>query len=232
MVDEADPSHRPGPATPVDRATGGPLRRAATAGLWLLPGYGVLLALSTLTHQPPITDFDAYAGYISTYVFLLSHLGASIGGVALALLGTVSVLIFTGDGAAARAAIACAALTIVANVGLAAAFGSAAFAQPGIGRAHLAGVPGMPALNADTAYGAPLVATALVSSLAFVVAAIVLGTAIARTDPRLKLAGLGYAIGLVLFVLSGFLLQPGQPVAGLVAAAAAVVLARRLPTVG
>ena len=52
--------------------------RAAQVGLWLLPVYGILLGLSTLTHQPPISDFDAYARYITTGVFLASHLGASI----------------------------------------------------------------------------------------------------------------------------------------------------------
>ena len=47
---------------------------------------------------------------------------------------------------------------------MAAAFGSAAFVQPGIGRAQLNGVEGMPTLNADTAYGPALVATALTAT--------------------------------------------------------------------
>jgi hypothetical protein len=55
-----------------------PAHRAARIGLWLLPVYGILLGLSTLTHQPPIEDFDAYARYVTTDVFLVSHLGASI----------------------------------------------------------------------------------------------------------------------------------------------------------
>jgi len=63
-----------------------PTHRAARIGLWLLPAYGILLGLGTLTHQPPIEDFDAYARYITTDVFLVSHLGASIFGAALAVL--------------------------------------------------------------------------------------------------------------------------------------------------
>jgi hypothetical protein len=43
--------------------------RAARAGLWALPAYGLLLGLSTWTHQPSIDDFDAYARYITTDVF-------------------------------------------------------------------------------------------------------------------------------------------------------------------
>jgi len=77
---------------------------------------------------------------------------------------------------------------------MAAAFGSATFVQPGIGRAHLAGVPGMPAINADTAYGPTFFATALTSTFFLAVAAAVLGTAIARTSTRLRWHGSAYAV--------------------------------------
>src|SRR5690242_15053465 len=146
---------------------------AVRAGLWSLPVYGMLLGLSTLTHQPPVSDFAAYAHYVSTDVFLVSHLGASIFGAALAILGAVAVTAYLVRGRAARLAVIGVALTTVTNVFMAAAFGSAAFVQPGIGRAYLNGVDGMPALNADTAYGPALVATALTSTVFFVVSAIV-----------------------------------------------------------
>ncbi|MFG1991843.1 hypothetical protein ACGFJ7_17890 [Actinoplanes sp. NPDC048988] len=125
--------------------------------LWALPAYGVLLGLSTLTHQPPVTDFDAYAEYVTTGVFLVSHLGASILGAALAILGAIGLSFALGPSKPALAGLV---LTTIANVFLAATFGSAAFVQPGLGRAHLAGVPGMAAMNDDTAYGPALVATA------------------------------------------------------------------------
>jgi hypothetical protein len=205
------------------------LDRYAAAALWLLPAYGVLLALSTLTHQPSISDFDAYARYITTDVFLLSHLVASIGGAALAAVGTAAALVFLGPGRAVRAAAIGTALTLVAHVVMASAFGSAAFVQPGIGRAHLAGAPGMPALNLDTAYGPALVGTIGVSSLVFLAGAIVLGTAVARTAPGLRWAGTAYAAALPLFVVTGLALQALQPVVGLVIALATAVVARRLP---
>jgi len=75
--------------------------RAARIGLWLLPAYGFLLGLSTLTHQPPVADFDAYARYVTTDVFLVSHLGASILGAALAVLGVVAVTAYLVSGRAA-----------------------------------------------------------------------------------------------------------------------------------
>ena len=202
---------------------------AVRAGLWSLPVYGMLLGLSTVTHQPPVSDFDAYARYVSTDVFLVSHLGASIFGAALAILGAVAVTTYLVRGRAARLAVAGMALTTVTNVFMAAAFGSAAFVQPGIGRAYLNGVEGMPALNADTAYGPALLATALTSTAFFVISAIVLGTAVARTHRALRWYGIAYATALVVFAGPGILYGVLQPVAGFALAAVTAALAVRLP---
>ncbi|MBG0568357.1 hypothetical protein [Actinoplanes aureus] len=203
--------------------------RAARAGLWALPAYGLLLGLSTVTHQPSTDDFDAYARYVTTDIFLVSHLGASVLGAALAILGAVAVTTFLTAGRAAGSAITGLALTTISNVFLAAAFGSAAFVQPGIGRAHLAGTPGMPALNDDTAYGPALFATALSAAFLLIVAAIVLGTAIARTSRGLRWHGIAYAVLIPIFVLAGFTLQLAQPIAGFLLAVATAALAVRLP---
>jgi hypothetical protein len=211
----------------VDTVT--PTRRAARVGLWLLPAYGILLGLGTLTHQPPVQDFDAYARYITTDVFLISHLGASIFGAALAVLGVVAVTAYLVSGRAAGLAVVGLVMTTVANIFLSAAFGSAAFVQPGIGRAYLAGVQGMPALNADTAYGPALGATAAGATLLFVVAAVVLGIAIARSHRRLRAVGVAYAVLLPLFALSGFLFSIVQSAIGFAVAIATAVLAVQLP---
>jgi hypothetical protein len=201
--------------------------RAAGAGLWLLPGYGVLLGLSTLTHQPSVDAFDDYARYITTDMFLVSHLGASIFGAALAVLGAVALTTHLVRGRAAGTAVTGLVLTTVANIFLAAAFGSAAFVQPGIGRAHLAGVPGMPDLNSDTAYGPALVVTASSATLLMAVAAVVTGIAVARTDARLRWYGVAYAVLLPLFG-AGVIVQAVQPFAGFGFAIATAALAVRL----
>jgi len=206
-----------------------PPGRAAQIGLWLLPAYGLLLGLSTLTHQPPVDDFDAYARYITTNVFLVSHLGASILGAALAVLGVVAVTAYLVSGRAAGLAVAGLVLTTVANIYLSAAFGSAAFVQPGIGRAHLAGAEGMPALNADTAYGPALAATAVGASILLIASAIVLGIAIARTHRRLRGVGVAWAVLLPLFAISNFVLPIVQSAAGFAVAVAGAVLAIQLP---
>jgi hypothetical protein len=57
------------------------LQKWGGLALWALPVYGALLAVSTITHQPDYqTDFPAYARYVTTSQFVLSHLVASIGG--------------------------------------------------------------------------------------------------------------------------------------------------------
>ena len=70
------------------------LTRVACKGVWLLPAFGLLLAFSTIRQQPPVqTDFEGYARFVTTGEFLVSHLVASIGGAALAILGVCSVFV-------------------------------------------------------------------------------------------------------------------------------------------
>jgi hypothetical protein len=216
--------------TPDDAShRGTAVTRFARAGLWLLPVYSVLLALSTLTQQPDYeTDFRGYAEYITTDRFLVSHLGASIAGSALGLLGVVAALLFLVRGPAVTAAIAGTALTIVGNVGNIALFGVAAFAQPAIGRAYLNGAERIPDLN-DDVYGTPLFATAGVAILCFVAGAILIGVAIARTGGPLRWPGIGYAVSLALFPILFFTFAAAAPVAAALFTAVAVVVAVRLP---
>jgi hypothetical protein len=205
--------------------------RAARIGLWALPAYGVLLGLGTLTHQPPVDDFDAYARYVTTGTFLAGHIGGSVGGAGLAILGAVALTSYLVTGRSGRLAVIGLALTTMANVYLASTFGSAAFVQPGIGRAHLAGVPGMPALNDDTAYGPALFVVAFTAMVVLMASAIVLGVAVAKADRRLRWLGVGYAALIPAFVITGQSLQVAQPVTGFALAALTAVLAVRLPRV-
>ena len=64
-----------------------------------------------------------------------------------------------------------------------------------------------------------------------IVSAIVLGTAIARTNARLRWHGIAYALLIPAFALTGFLVQPVQPFTGFALAAATAALAVRLPQV-
>ena len=209
------------------------LTRVACKGVWLLPTFGLLLALSTIRQQPPVqTDFEGYARFVTTGEFLVSHLVASIGGAALAILGVCSVFVLLAGGRFRRAALVGTIITVIAQVYLASAFGSAAFVQPGIGRAYLRGeTAAAQTLNADTAYGPAFMATAGFAVLLWLIGTVFLVVALIRISPRLRVAGILYALSAPLFIWSGQvdLIPLQQALAGLLLTVAAVIIALRLP---
>jgi hypothetical protein len=205
------------------------VQRILRGALWALPVFTALLTLGTLTHQPdPGTDFPGYADYVTTPVFLVSHLGASILGAAVGIigLGSLSVLVAGVSGRPGRALLG-GALGVLGNVLNTALFGVAAFAQPAIGRAFHSGVDGIVAFDRDV-YGPELFATAGAALLTWSAGAVLLGAALRRADPGLRLAGPALAALLVLFWVSGLPGGPVQPVTGAAATVVAVVVVRRL----
>lgn len=228
MPGPAPPSYRRTVTTAQHERTGSGLG-LASAGLWLLPLYALLLALSTLTHEPDHAEaFGDWSRYVTTDIFLVNHIVGSILGAALGLVGIVSALLFLVRGPAAATATVATALTIVGNVLFTGLFAAAAFAQPAIGRAFLAGQEGAEGLY-DEVYGTPLLTTFGIGAVCFLAGAVMFGRAVARTSDSLRLAGWGYAVALVLFVISGFTVSVVQPVFAALACAAAVLIALRLP---
>lgn len=217
--------------TTTSQRTEGHLRLAALA-VWLLPVYALLLALSTLTHEPDhAEEFEAWSRYVTTDVFVVSHVGASIFGAGLGLVGTVCAMVLMLRGPAAATALVATATTIVGNVLFTSVFAAAAYAQPAIGRAFLDGMPGAEGLY-DDVYGAPLLTAVALGGVTFVAGALLFGRALARTAPSLRWAGWTYGVSLVVFLVAGFTVSFLQPVVAAVACVAAVVVALRLPTAG
>jgi hypothetical protein len=182
--------------TTHDQPDAAVLARWGRRGIWLLPVYALLLALSTVTHQPDYTtDFAGYSRYVTTGGFLASHLVASI---------------------------------LVGNVLFTAIFAAAAFAQPAIGQAWLDGAHSVAqSVNSDV-YGPPLFATFAVGAPLFIAGAVLMGVAVARRSPELHRSGIGYAVFLPLFLVSGFLFDVVQPVMAVFLLVATLVIARRL----
>jgi hypothetical protein len=206
----------------------GELDGFARAGLWALPLWAVLLAVSTLTHQPSYsTDFPAYARYITTTPFLVSHLGASIVGAAIGVLGLVALFILLVRGRGSRLALAGLVTSVLATVLTTSVFGVAAFAQPAIGRAYLAGHTELAVAINSEVYGPPLFATALPGLLLFATGIVLFGAAVARSGWLSRWAGVGFAGGGVLFAIVGFLVGDIQPLGGAVMAVSAAWLAYR-----
>jgi hypothetical protein len=195
------------------------LDRYARRGLWALPVWAVLLAIGTLTHQPsPTTDFPGYAAYITTTPFLISHLVASILGAAIGVLGFIALAALLVRGRSAGMAVTALVITVLATTLTTSVFGAAAFAQPAIGRAYLAGLTEQAiAFNTDI-YGVPLFATAIPGLLLFAVGVSLFGVAVARSRSLPKRAGIGLAVGGPLFAIVGFLIGDVQPFAAVLMA--------------
>jgi hypothetical protein len=213
------PGGPPAAARPPEDALG----RYARRGLWALPAWAALLLLGTLTHQPdPQTAFPAYARYVTTTPFLVSHLGASILGAGVGTLGLTALAVLLA-GHTPRLALWALATFVLGNTLVTAVFGVAAFAQPAIGRAFLGGQEGAAvAINTD-AYGLPLVASALCGLLLFTSGLVLFGVAVARAAPLPRGAGIGLAVGAPLFAVVGFVLANAVQTAG-----AALLLASTL----
>ena len=199
----------------------------ARTWVWLLPAWAVLLALSTVTHQPSYdTDFESYADYVTTTPFLLSHLFASIGGAVLAVVGATALAIALAATPAARVALAGLMAFLAAQVLMTSGFAVAAFFQPAIGRAFHDGHDAVARAVNDDVYGPELFATIGLGLLLFIVGAALLGRAANRSGVAPVWAGRAFALAAPVFAVSGLTLEILQPLAGLVIAVSAAALAR------
>lgn len=197
--------------------------------VWALPVWALLLGLSTLTHQPSYdTDFPGYADYITTDQFLVSHLGASIAGAALGVIGAFALVVLLAEKGAGGLAFAGLVAFTVGQVLTTAVFGVAAFVQPAIGEAFIAGDEAVAeGINQDV-YGTDLFVTVGIGLLLWIFGLVQLGRAIRRSGQVSDWAGWAFVIGAPVFVAAWFSFDLLQPVAGFLLAAAAAVVASRL----
>jgi hypothetical protein len=201
------------------------VRMFARGAIWALPVWAAMLFLGTLTHQPdPQTAFGDFAAYVTTNQFLASHLINSILGAAIGSIGVIGLMLYLQDSNAAGKALTGMVATVAANTLTSSIFGVAAFAQPAMGRAFLAGQENALEFY-NNVYAAPLFITALVSLLLFIVGGVFTGMAIASYDRWPRWTGWVYAATTVGFVLSNFLLPVGQSVTTALLFVATVVVA-------
>lgn len=200
--------------------------RWARIAIWGLPAYALLTLIATISHQPdPVTRFDAWSRYVTTNWFLVSHIFGSIGGVAVGIVGTVGLLVLLAGTPAARTAAWGALMTIFGSCLTLALFGVAAFAQPVIGRVHLAGFQGAAGLYLAT-YGTPTVLVALAGVLLMSAGPVLLGIAIVRARTLPRWTGVLYALSGPLIGFLGLLVGAAQPIGSILLLASAVNIAR------
>ena len=206
-----------------------PLVRITRLFLWALPAWATLLLLATLTHQPPYqTEFSAWSRYVTTPLFLLSHLVGSIMGGALGVVGFVGlglVLVGHEDHRVSRLAAPGVICSVFGNVFVIAVFGIAAFAQPAIGRAYLAGHLDVRALY-DDVNGIPLLLTALCGVLLLTLGVVLLGLGVMRSRIAPALAGWSLVLGAPVFAILGVVLADAVQTVG-----AALLMAGSVGTV-
>ena len=201
------------------------VRTFARVALWALPVWAAMLFLGTLTHQPdPQKDFAGFAAYVTTTSFLLSHLINSITGAAIGSIGVVGLVFFVQDSKVAGRAITGMVAAVISNTLVSSVFGLAAFAQTAMGRMYLAGQQN--ALDFyNQVYNGTLFGTAFIALLLFMIGGVFIGNTITSSGFFPRWTGWVYALSIVGFVLSTFLLDIGQSISSALLFIATVVVA-------
>ncbi len=179
------------------------------AGLLALPVYGLLTAWSSLGAQPDqVKDPEAWARYVSTTGYLVSHVIGSTGGTILAIFGVFALGAYLATSRAGRLGLAAMVMTVVGQALSLTIGGASTFAAPEEGQAHLAGIEEYARLNAqqpmlsDTA----LMATFGVAILLMFVGGVLLGVAVWRSGVLPRWAGAIWATSALVFYVLGAVL--------------------------
>jgi len=170
-------------------------------GLVGLPLYGVLTFFSSLDPQPdPNTHYDAWARYVTTDSYVLTHLFLSDLGLILAIFGTFALGAYLAGSRAGRMGLVAMAIAVFGSALFLLVGGVSTFSSPEQGQAHLQGIEAyrdMPAILAQSA----MMATFAVSFLLMLVGNVLLGVAVWRSGTLPKWAGALWVIGSALPML-------------------------------
>ncbi len=173
------------------------------AGLWMLPVYGVVTVWTTVRSRPdPQRDPEAWALFVSSDTYQLSHLIGSTAGTILAIFGVFALGCALANCRSGRLALAAMVMTVAGTALLLVPAVVSTFTAPAIGEAYLRG-------NDSALYleYPPVLSWAFLAGLLLAAAGhVLLGAAVwqSRTLPRW--AGLLWAAGAVLFYVMGVLL--------------------------
>jgi hypothetical protein len=170
-------------------------------GLLGLPLYGVLTFFSSLDPQPdPNTHYDAWARYVTTDSYVLTHLFLSDLGLILAIFGTFALGAYLARSRAGRMGLVAMAITAFGSLLFLLVGGVSTFSSPEQGHMHLQGIEGsreMPTILAQSA----MMATFAASFLLMLVGNALLGVAVWRSGTLPKWAGALWVAGSALPVL-------------------------------
>jgi hypothetical protein len=170
-------------------------------GLLGLPLYGVLTFFSSLDPQPdPNTHYDAWARYVTTDSYVLTHLFLSDLGLILTIFGTFALGAYLAGSRAGRMGLLAMAIVVFGSLLFLMVGGVSTFSVPEQGQMHLQGIEGyreMPTILAQTA----MMATFVASFLLMLVGNVLLGAAVWRSGTLPRWAGALWVAGSSLPVL-------------------------------
>jgi hypothetical protein len=167
-------------------------------GLVALPVYGLLTIWATLNPQPT-SDMEAWARFVTTNEYTVSHLMGSIFGVMLAIFGSIALGAYLVTSRSGRLGLVAMVLTIAGSALLLPLFGESTFGAPAIGRAYLAGNTDVMEIQLD---GVMSVTRLLAIALTFV-GNVLFGIAIWRSGTLPKWAGVIWIASAVVFYMLG-----------------------------
>lgn len=172
-------------------------------GLTALPASGLLTVWATFTSQPDqVADPEAWAGYVVSASYVLSHTFGTIGGAVLAILGVIALGAHLANGRAGRLALTAMVATVVGQALGLVVGGISAYAIPAIGRAYLAGTPEVMAIE----FPAAMTAVFMLALLFMLLGNALLGVAVWRSDALPKGAGAAWLVSALLFYVLGAVL--------------------------
>ncbi|RJT95248.1 hypothetical protein D6T65_16800 [Arthrobacter frigidicola] len=201
------------------------LTRWVGAGLIALPVSALMTALSTLKPQPDQEkDPQAWAEFVTTPIYLTSHLIGSTGGTILGMFGFLALGIYLAGGRGARIAVPAMVTAVFAQTLLLVPSVISTFVTPAVGHAYLAGIPEVMELE----FPASIMGTFLLGLLLAFAGQVLLGVAVWRSSVLPKGAGalwiaaavIFYPLGVVLGMVTTGSSLPTQPVGALLAAVA------------
>ena len=172
-------------------------------GLLALPVYGLLTFATTFDAQPDqVKDPEAWARYVSTTSYLVSHLLGATGGTILAIFGVFALGAYLATSRAGRLGLAAMVAAAAGHAMLLVPSVISTFVTPALGEAYLSGIE--EAMKVEF-HPAMMVIYLLGLMLAFV-GNVLLGVAVYRSGTLPRWTGAMWAVSVLVFYVLGAVL--------------------------
>ena len=174
------------------------------AGLLTLPVYGLLVFVTTFDSQPDqVQEPEAWARYVSTTSYLVSHLLAATAGTILAIFGVFALGAYLAASRASRLGLAAMVTAVAGHALLLVPSTISTYVTPAIGEAYLSG---MKDVITGVEFHPAMIVTYLLGLVLAFVGNVLLGVAVWRSGTLPKWAGALWATSVLLFYVLGAVL--------------------------